>query len=85
MPRQKLDRSNLHARVDPNTPEALKKLAYNLGYVYDNSGSTGQLLDAIASQEQVLISRDLYLKLVYVLSEFKDNIYCGEKTPHTEP
>ncbi len=83
MPRQKLDRTNLHARVDIKTPEVLKKLAYSLGYIYDKEGSTGQLLDAIASQEQVLISRNVYLKLVYALNELGHNIICGEETNHT--
>lgn len=83
MPRQKLDRTNLHARVDIKTPESLKKIAYILGYTYDNEGSTGQLLDAIASSEQVLIPRNTYLKLVYALKEMGDNIICGEETNHT--
>ena len=74
MPRQKLDRVSLHARVDPQTSEALKQIAYKLGYVYDGEGSTGQLLDAIASQQHVLIPQSLYLKMVDVFKEMSDNI-----------
>lgn len=83
MPRQKLDRISLHARVGVKTPETLKEIAYKLGYIYDGEGSTGQLLDAIASQKQIIISEHLYSKLVDVLKEISDNIKCGEKILHT--
>jgi hypothetical protein len=54
--RKKLDRTNIHARVDPGTAEKLKEIAQKLGYIYDTEGSTGQLLDAIANGELILIS-----------------------------
>lgn len=54
--RKKLDRTNLHARVAPGTGDKLKEIAQILGYVYDNEGSIGQLLDAIANGELILIS-----------------------------
>ncbi|MCC5633435.1 hypothetical protein [Nostoc sphaeroides] len=54
--RKKLDRTNIHARVDPGTAEKLKEIAQKLGYIYDGEGSTGQLLDAIANGELILIS-----------------------------
>jgi hypothetical protein len=54
--RKKLDRTNIHARVDPKTAHKLKEIAQKLGYTYDSEGSTGQLLDAIASGELILIS-----------------------------
>lgn len=54
--RKKLDRTNLHARVAQGTGDKLKEIAYKLGYVYDEEGSTGQLLDAIASGEIILIA-----------------------------
>jgi len=54
--RRKLNRESLHARVAPETAEKLKKIALKLGYTYDEEGSTGQLLDAIASGEVILIS-----------------------------
>lgn len=53
--RKKLDRTNLHARVAPHTPDKLKEIAKALGYIYDNEGSTGQLLDAIAQGRLILI------------------------------
>lgn len=52
--RKKLNRENLHARVAPETATRLKEIAYKLGYVYNNEGSTGQLLDAIATGEVIL-------------------------------
>jgi hypothetical protein len=48
--RKKLDRTNIHARVALGTGDKLKEIAYKLDYVYDNEGSTGQLLDAIAKR-----------------------------------
>lgn len=54
--RKKLDRTNIHARVDSGTADKLKEIAQKLGYIYDGEGSTGQLLDAIASGEIILIS-----------------------------
>lgn len=54
--RKKLNRESLHARVAPETAEKLKEIALKLGYVYDKEGSTGQLLDAIALGEVILIS-----------------------------
>lgn len=44
------------SRVDSHTPEKLKNIAQALGYLYDKEGSTGQLLDAIASGEILLVS-----------------------------
>ncbi len=44
------------SRVDKNTPKKLKSIAEALGYIYDEEGSTGQLLDAIASGEILLVS-----------------------------
>lgn len=60
--RKKLNRESLHARVAPQTAEKLKEIAFKLGYIYDNSGSTGQLLDAIAQGEIILISAAKNLK-----------------------
>jgi hypothetical protein len=54
--RKKLDRTNIHARVGIGTADKLKQIAQALGYIYDGEGSTGQLLDAIASGEVILIS-----------------------------
>lgn len=54
--RKKLDRTNMHARVAPDTPDRLKEIAHKLGYTYAGEGSTGQLLDAIANGELILIA-----------------------------
>jgi hypothetical protein len=54
--RKKLDRTNLHARVAPETGEKLKEIAQALGYIHGGEGSTGQLLDAIALGELILIA-----------------------------
>ena len=62
MGRKKLERDSLHARVAPGTAEKLKKLAEMLGYVYANEGSIGQLLDAIANGEIILLSADIFRK-----------------------
>ncbi len=54
--RKKLNRVNLHARVEEGTGDKLKEIAYKLGYIYNREGSTGQFLDAIASGELILIA-----------------------------
>jgi hypothetical protein len=54
--RKKLDRTNLHARVAPGTGDKLKEIAKSLGYIHGDEGSTGQLLDAVASGEIILIA-----------------------------
>jgi hypothetical protein len=51
--RKKLDRTNLHARVAPETGDKLKEIAQALGYIHGDEGSTGQLLDAIAKRRPV--------------------------------
>jgi hypothetical protein len=53
--RKKLDRISLHARVAPGTPEKLKEIAQAFGFTYDNHGSTGQMLDAIAEGKLILL------------------------------
>lgn len=71
MGRKKLDRDSLHARVAPDTPDKLKQIAFNLGFVYGTEGSTGQLLDAIANAEVVLISARNFTKVVDTYSDGK--------------
>ncbi|NJO62603.1 MAG: hypothetical protein HC836_31560 [Richelia sp. RM2_1_2] len=53
--RKKLDRVSLHARVERGTVDKLKEVAQTLDYIYNDEGSTGQLLDAIANGELILI------------------------------
>lgn len=48
MGRKKLDRSYIHVRVSPATPDKLKQIALLMGFTYADEGSIGQLLDAIA-------------------------------------
>ncbi len=54
--RKKLDRTNLHARVALETGDKLKQIAQSLGYIHGEEGSTGQLLDAIAQGQIILIA-----------------------------
>lgn len=54
--RKKLNRESLHSRVAPQTAEKLKEIAQKLGYIYNKEGSTGQLLDAIANGDLILIA-----------------------------
>ncbi|MCC0178494.1 hypothetical protein I4641_16070 [Waterburya agarophytonicola K14] len=46
--RPKLERDTLRVRVDPHTPNKLKKMALELGFQWGNNGNTGKFLDAIA-------------------------------------
>lgn len=46
----------MHARVALSTPDKLKEIARKLGYLYADEGSTGQLLDAIANGDIILIA-----------------------------
>lgn len=55
--RKKQERTSLHARVSPETPNKIKEIAEKLGYLYDGEGSPGQLLDAIAFGKIILISK----------------------------
>ena len=55
MPRKKLNRTTVLARVAPTTPDKIKEIASKLGYIYAGEGSTGQLLDAIASGNLILL------------------------------
>ncbi|WP_193200916.1 hypothetical protein [Nostoc sp. MG11] len=60
--RKKLDRTNIHARVGVETADKLKEIAQKLGYIYNDEGSTGQLLDAIATEKIILIHKDRKLE-----------------------
>ncbi len=55
--RKKLDRTNLHARVAPSTPETIKAIALAFGFEHGGEGSTGKLMDAIASGEVLLVQK----------------------------
>ncbi|MBW4506375.1 MAG: hypothetical protein KME64_07690 [Scytonematopsis contorta HA4267-MV1] len=55
--RKKLNRALFGARVADDTPDKIKEIAIKLGYLYNGEGSPGQLLDAIASGDIILIQR----------------------------
>ncbi|BAZ17051.1 hypothetical protein NIES4071_89290 [Calothrix sp. NIES-4071] len=57
MGRKKLERTTMLARVASSTPEKVKEIAAKLGYIYGEEGSAGQLLDAVASGELILVQR----------------------------
>ena len=62
MGRPRLNRTVLQARVAPDTPEKLKKMALALGFQYGVDGNTGKFLDMIAqldvSQLKALLKKD---------------------------
>jgi hypothetical protein len=51
MARKPENRTQFSARVDAETPDVIKELAFKMGYLYDGDGSPGKLLDAIAKGE----------------------------------
>ena len=61
--RKPLDKTDLHARVEQQTPPALNKKARELGYKYGEGGSTGELLDAIASGRLILVQQEDWEKV----------------------
>ncbi len=64
MGRLKANRVQKHFRVDANTPEKLDRLAIQLGYVYGRGGALGELLDAIANEEIILVPKTSWQKLL---------------------
>lgn len=48
MGRPKLNKKDLKARVNQDTPEKLKKIALELGYQWGADGNTGAFLDALS-------------------------------------
>lgn len=71
MGRKKLNRSVVNVRTAEDTADKLKSIAYELGYIYDGEGATGQLLDAIASGEIELSRSDV--KPIHFKSECQKN------------
>jgi len=57
MPRPKENRTTLLARVDKNTPTAIRAIAQTLGYLYNGRPSQGAFLDAIARGELLVIKK----------------------------
>lgn len=69
--RKPLERTDLHVRVDPKTPSMLRKKAQKLGYIYGDSGATGELLDAIAQGKLALIPQEKWELFTKVVTIFK--------------
>ena len=61
--RKKLDKKRVQARITPGTDKRLQELAVKLGYVYGKGGAIGEMLDAIASEDLVLVRKDIWDKL----------------------
>jgi hypothetical protein len=57
MARPKLNRINFSCRVDPDTPDTLRRLALALGYVYADRAQVGKLLDDVATGKILLVQR----------------------------
>ena len=52
------------ARTDPKTPEILKQKALERGFVYGRQGATGEFLDAITSDQYVLIDKKIWESVI---------------------
>ena len=70
--RKALNRAGFHVRVAPQTPSALKEKAQKLGYVYGKSGATGELLDAIAEEQLVLVPQQEWEYLKKLITTFRE-------------
>lgn len=57
MGRPKQDRIQKHFRVDRSTPKKLNQIAIELGFRYGEGGAIGEMLDAIANKDILLIPR----------------------------
>ncbi|MCU0570085.1 MAG: hypothetical protein MUF49_26365 [Oculatellaceae cyanobacterium Prado106] len=64
MARAKANRVQKHFRVDAHTPEKLDRLAIQLGYIYGKGGALGELLDAIANEEVILVPKAAWQRLI---------------------
>lgn len=67
-----LGKTNLHARVNPQTLIALRKKAQKLGFNYGDSGATGEMLDAIAEGKVVLILKEDWEKIKFVATTINE-------------
>lgn len=57
MGRIALNKVKMGPRVNADTPDKIKEVAATLGYTFGGDGAVGELLDAIASGDIILISR----------------------------
>lgn len=70
--RKALDRTDLHARVAPETLPAIREIARNLGYTYGDGAATGELLDDIASGSLVVLPKETWANLQKVVARLRD-------------
>lgn len=63
MPRKKLNKVSSHFRVDERTPDELSRIAVTLGYIYGSGGAVGEMLDAIASGNLIVIPKENWEKI----------------------
>ncbi len=63
MPRKKLNKVSAHFRIDEETPSELSRIAVTLGYIYGSGGAVGEMLDAIASGELLIIPKENWEKI----------------------
>lgn len=63
MPRKKLHKISSHFRVDEITPNELSRIAVTLGYIYGNGGAVGEMLDAIAKGELLIVPKENWEKV----------------------
>lgn len=59
MGRKKLNRIKVQVRINEGTHEKIKEISKKLGYTYSEEGAIGQMLDAIADGELILIQRKI--------------------------
>lgn len=69
--RKPLEKTDLHARVAPPTPTALREKAEKLGFKYGNSGATGEMLDAIAQGRLIVIPQETWENLEKLVTTFR--------------
>jgi len=57
MGRNKLNKANAHYRVKLETMDLLNKMAIALGYKHGSGGAVGEMLDAIADGNIILVQK----------------------------
>ncbi len=57
MPQIKKNHVNAHYRISAETKQALSDIARQMGYEYGKGGAVGEMLEAIANGEILLVPR----------------------------
>ncbi len=78
MSRAKQDKERLTVRVSPGTSEKLNNIAEIMGYTYGDRGATGELMDAIAQGNILLIPCKDILKVAATLRYLEYNKRVGD-------